>query len=138
MNKKAILGILVGLDLLLAIVFAATLFQASEAMTWAFYEKKSIRPDDILSYMDRENYGVVAILARSGRVGEKVSAEDEDLYLLGEYADLLFWQKIQETEGNQTAASECTARLAEIRKSLGGYEVLFDKMDQSIVDAVRE
>ena len=107
-------------------------------MTWAFYEKKEMKPDSLLSYMNWENYGDVAIMSRFGRVGEKVKEEDEDLYLLGEYADLLFWKKIQEADGNHEAALEYAARQSEIRKMLAGYEVVFEKMDQSIENAVRE
>lgn len=138
MNKKTVLKIFVVLDVILAIVFVITLFQASEKLTWAFYESKSIMPNSMLNYMDWENYGDVGVMSRSGRVGNKINAEDQDLYLLGEYADLLFWEKIQKADGNHETAAEYDARQKEIRKMLAGYEVVFDKMDQSIASAVRE
>lgn len=138
MNKKVILCVMMVLNVVLGIVFFGKLVDASRELTWAYFEQGEIRPSTILSNLDQERYGDVAVLARSGRVGGEVKDEHRDLYLLGEYADLLFLEKTFAAKGDDEAAKRCADRRAEIRSEIAEYGVVLDKMDDSIVNAVRE
>ena len=136
MSKKIVLLVMVVLDVLVAIFFFIQLINASKELTFAYVERDDIRPSSILSYLDWESYGVVGVLARSGRVGDSVKEEDQDLYLLGEYADLFYWEKIYAADGNEGSASKCAERRGEIRNLITEYGTILDKMDQSVEAAV--
>ena len=136
MNKKSILGVLIVLDILLAVVFFVKLIAASEELAWVYFEKGSMATSDILEYLDWESYGEVAVMSRSGRVGAKVKDENLDLYLLGEYADMLYQGKIFEAKGDDEAAGRCAARCADIRAAIPEYVTVFDKMDRGIENAI--
>ncbi len=136
MSKKAITWVIVGIDVLLAFFFFHKLIEASEELVRAYYDRGELRASSILSYLDSENYGIAAVLARPGRVGNEANEEDEDLYLLGEYADLLYWEKLYAADGKEEAAKRCSDRRAEIRKLIAEYGAVLDKMDQSIEKAV--
>lgn len=138
MNKIPIFYVIVALDIFLGIVFLAELLDASRELAWTYYEKPGIRPDTILSNLDQERYGDVAVLARSGRVGAEVKDEHRDLYLMGEYADLLFMERTFAAKGDEEAAKRCADRRAEIRSIISEYGAVLDKMDASIEDAVKE
>lgn len=136
MNKKNILGVLIVLDILLAMVFFVKLIAASEELAWVYYEKGSMVSSDILKYLDWESYGEVAVMTRAGRVGAKVKDENLDLYLLGEYADMLYQGKIFEAKGDEEAAKRCAGRCTDIRAAIPEYVTVFEKMDQSIENAI--
>ena len=138
MSKKIALVIIIVLDVLVAIFFFVQLINASRKLTFAYVERGDIRPSSILSYLDWESYGVAGVLARPGRVGESVKEEDQDLYLLGEYADLLYWEKIFAADGNEGSASKCVERRKEIRNLITEYGTLLDKMDQSVENAIKK
>jgi hypothetical protein len=134
-SKKIILGILIVLDVILGLVLFAKIGNATEEIAWT-YERESIGPSTVLKYLDWESYGDVAALARTGRIGAKVKDEDRDLYLLGEYADMLFQEKIFTAKGDADAAKRCAERCADIRATMPGYAVVLDKMDWSIENAI--
>ncbi|MCR5251581.1 MAG: hypothetical protein K6E50_13345 [Lachnospiraceae bacterium] len=132
MNRKGKLWIIILLDIVLGLVFFKALIGASEELSWVYIEKGGIRPDDILSYLDRKDYGTVAIMARSYRIGSKVRDEDEELYLMGEYADLLFYERIFAEDGQTEEAADFEKRRGEIRGVIPEYESVLDDMDQGI------
>lgn len=138
MSKKVILYILVVLDVLLGILFFVKLVGASKELAWAYYEREGIASEDILKYLDWESYGDVAVMSRSGRVGAEVKAEDQDLYLLGEYADMLFQEKTFESKGDTEAAKRCAGRRADIRATIPEYGIVLDKMDQCMENAIKK
>ena len=136
MSKKVITWIIVGIDVLLAFFFFHELIEVSEKLVWTYYDRGELKASSILSYLDSENYGIAAVLARPGRVGDETNEADEDLYLLGEYADLLYWEKLYAADGKEEAAKRCSDRRAEIRELIAEYGTVMDKMDQSIEKAV--
>lgn len=138
MNKKTILGILIVLNVLLGVVFLKKLGDASEELAWVYFERGNMASDSILKYLDWENYGDVAVMSRSVRVGAKVNDEDRDFYLLGEYADMLYQEKVFAAKGDADAAKRCAERCVDIRAALPKYAVVMDKMDQGIENAIRE
>ena len=135
MSKKIILGILIVFDIILGFVHLEKIGGAAEEIAW-IYERESIGPSDVLKYLDWESYGDVASMTRAARTGDKVKDENRDLYLLGEYADMLFQEKIFSAKGDTDAAKRCAERCAYIRATIPGYAVVLDKMDWSIENAI--
>ena len=138
MTKRVIVIISVIVNLILAAVFIITLTGAMEKLHFEYVEQDTIRPDSLRSYLDRENYGVVASLSHPIRGGAEVAEEYEDYYRLGEYADLMFLKEVFAKAGNEDTLAECEDRLAGIRKEMPDYGILFDKIDQSVEKAVME
>ena len=138
MKKTIILWITLTIDFVLAIVFCGRLVSAANELHWAYYEKKGIEPSSVLMYLDHQSYGVVATLSRDGRVGAEVKEEDRGLYLTGEYADLLYLEKIYTACGETEQAERCAKRRGEIREEIPEYKGILDKMDLSIKTAAGE
>ena len=136
MSKRIILGVLVGLDILLVLVFLVKLANVSEELAWVYYERDTMKPDSMLKYLDWESYGAVASMSRAGRIGAKVKDEDRDLYLLGEYADMLYQGKIFEAKGDDEAAKRCAERCVDIRAAIPEYVTVLEKMDRSMENAI--
>lgn len=138
MNKKIIFIISVIINIILALVLVFNLIAAADSLNFEYVEEDTIRPDSMRTYLDRENYGVVASLSRMIRGGEEPAEEDEDYYRLGEYADLLFMKEIFARSGNEDAVKYCEDRVGQIRGGMPEYGILFDKIDQSAKNAVKE
>ena len=138
MTKKTIYRITIIVNIILAIVFAVTLMGAIDNLKFEYVEQETIGPDNLRSYLDRENYGVAASLSHSIRGGAEVAKEYEDYYRLGEYADILFLKEVFAKAGNTDTLAECEKRLAVIRKEMPDYGILFDKIDKSAEKAVME
>ena len=138
MTKKTIYRITIIVNIILAIVFAVTLMGAIDNLKFEYVEQETIGPDNLRSYLDRENYGVAASLSHSIRGGAEVAKEYEDYYRLGEYADILFLKEVFAKAGNTDTLAECEKRLTVIRKEMPDYGILFDKIDKSAEKAVME
>jgi len=138
MIKKGILGISIVINLVLAYFLVAGVMDAKEKLEFEYVEQDTIRPDSLRLYLDRENYGVAASLARPIRGGAKIDEADRDYFMLGEYADLLFLKEIFKKSGNADTVTKCDQRLAEIRGTMPAYTVLFDKIDASMEHTIKE
>ena len=137
-NKNVIFIISVIVNIILAVLFLAAAAEAVRELKFSYVEEDTIRPDNIRSYLERENYGVAASLSHPIRGGAEVAAEDRDYYMLGEYADLLFLREIFAEAGNTETEHAFNERLDEIRSEMPDYGSLFDKIDLSAENAVRE
>ena len=138
MNKKMIFTILLVVDVILAVVLIINLAGVSEELSRTYYGKDASTASSLLMYLDRENYGTVAVLARSYRVGAEVDEADEDLYRLGEYGELSFLERINAGSGEDELVRDYEKRRAEIRDAIPGYKAVLDKMDLSIDKAIME
>ena len=108
----------------------------SEKLSWDYYESDDVKTSSVLDYLEWEDFGTAAMLSRSYRIGAEVDEADEDLFKLGEYADMLFYGKIYEESGMQQRAQDCDARRSDIRKDMADYAALLDKMDDSLENAI--
>ncbi len=138
MNKRSILVASIVINIILAVVLVLCLFAAGDSLNFEYVEQQTIRPDSMRAYLDRENYGTVASLAHLIRGGEEPAEEVEDYYRLGEYADLLFMKEIFARSGNEDTLKYCEDRVAQIRSGMPEYGILFDKIDLSVKNAVKE
>lgn len=135
-KKKLIFLIVLAADIVLGIVFVSKLMAASEELSWAYYESDDVNTSSVLNYLEWEEFGTAAILARSYRIRAKVDEADEELFKLGEYAEMLFYGKIYEASGMQQRAQDCDGRRSEIRKDMAEYAGVLDKMDDSLEKAI--
>ncbi|MBP5608409.1 MAG: hypothetical protein J6X66_09120 [Lachnospiraceae bacterium] len=138
MIKKVVFIISIAVNIVLAIVLAITLIGAMDELKFEYVEQDTITPDTLRSNLERENYGVVASLSRPIRGGAEVAEGDEDYYRLGEYAELLFLKEVFDKAGNTDTVNGFEERISEIRKKMPEYGVVFDKIDYSLENAVRE
>ena len=135
-KKKLIFLILLAADIVLGVIFASKLMKASEKLSWAYYESDDVNTSSVLDYLEWEDFGTAAMLSRSYRIGAEVDEADEELFKLGEYADMLFYGKIYEESGMQQRAQDCDGRRSEIRKDMADYAAVLDKMDDSLENAI--
>ncbi len=84
MSKKAVLFISIVVNVILGIAFLGLAAGAIEELKFNYVEKDTITPDSIRSYLEHENYGVAASLARSIRGGAEIDEDYTDYYMLGE------------------------------------------------------
>lgn len=138
MSKKIILRISIAVNIILGIFFVMQFKDALEKLKFNYVEKDAMHADSIRDYLDREDYGTAAHLARPVRGGEEVATEDKDFYLLGEYTELLFFKEVFAKSGNDKTKAEFEERLADIRKEIPEYNSVFDKIDLSVKKAVKE
>jgi hypothetical protein len=138
MTKKVIFGISIAVNIILAIVFFATLPGVMHNLRFEYVEEKMIGPDSIRNNLDRENYGTAAHLSRPIRGGAKIAPEDEDYYRLGEYAELLFLKEVFTAAGNTDTVNTCEEKISRTREEMSEYGVVLDKIDESAANAVRE
>ncbi len=136
--KKIIMIVMVIVNVILGIVLLINVIGAYDKLKFEYVEEGTIGPENLRSYLDRENYGVVAGLASPIRGGAEVDAADEDYYRLGEYAELLFLKEIFAKAGNTDTYAACEERLGEIREGMSDYGVIFDKIDLSVENAIVE
>ena len=136
MSKKLVFIISIIVNIILALVFVAAAAGAAEELKFNYVEEDTITPDNIRSNLERENYGVAAVLSHPIRGGAKVEYEYMDYYMLGEYADLLFLKKVFEEAGNSQTVKNCDQRLNEIQNKMKGYGSIFDKMEWSAQNAI--
>ena len=136
MNKKTVFWISVVVNIILALVLIVLLAKAGGELKFNYVEEDTIAPDTIRSNLERENYGVAAVVAHPIRGGADIADEYMDYYMLGEYADLLFIKEIYVKSGNTQTVAECDKRLEEIRSSMPDYGSLFDKIDYSEKNAI--
>lgn len=137
-TKTRILIIANIINLILAILFFVAASSAVDELTFAYVEKDTIRPDSLRSYLERENYGVVANLSHPIRGGYEPAEEDLDYFLLGEYADMLFLKEIYAETGKTQTAQDCENRAAQIRAQIPEYAPIFDKIDLSAENSIPE
>ena len=138
MNKKIVLGISVAVNIILAVIFALAAAQAHSEIEFNYVEEDTITPDVIRSNLERENYGVAAVYSRPIRGGAVIADEYTDYYKLGEYADLLFLKEVYSEAGNTGTADDCVKRLDEIRSGMPDYGSIFDRIEWSAKNAIRE
>ena len=135
-KKKLVFLILLAADIVLGVIFVSKLMAASEKLSWAYYESDDVKTSSVLDYLEWEDFGTAAMLSRSYRIGAEVDEADEELFKLGEYADMLFYGKIYEESGMQQRAQDCDGRRSEIRKDMADYAAVLDKMDDSLENAI--
>lgn len=138
MNKKAIFIISIAVNILLGLMFITMLPGALSSLQFEYVEQETIRPDSIRNYLEREDYGIAASLSRPIRGGADIAKENEDYYRLGEYAELMFLKEVFAKAGNTDTVRSCEDRISAIRNEMSEYEVILDKIDQSVTNAVRE
>ncbi len=138
MSKKIILRISIVVNIILGIFFLMQFKDALEELKFNYEEIDSLHADSVRDYLDREDYGEAAKLARSIRGGKKVAQEDKDFYLLGEYTELLFLKEVFARAGNDKTKDEFEERCADIREKIPDYNAVFDKIDLSVKKAVKE
>ena len=137
MIKKVILIVSIVINIILADAFLIITVNAVNELNFAYVEEETIRPDSLRKYLEWENYGTAACLARPVRAGAEIDEEYADYYRLGEYTDLLFLKELFDRAGNTDTVSKCENRIEEIREEMPEYATIFDKMDQSAKDAVK-
>ena len=135
MNKKTVLAISIVVNIILALVFILAASRAAGELEFNYVEEETITPETISANLERENYGVAAMLSHPIRGGADIADEYRDQYMLGEYADLLFLKEIFKEAGNEDMASECEKQLADIRSQMPDHGSLLDKMDWSAQNA---
>lgn len=135
MNKKTVLVISIIVNIILALVFILAAAREAEELKFNYVEEETITPDTISSNLERENYGVAAVLSHPIRGGADIADKYRDQYVLGEYADLLFLKEIFKEAGNEEMAGECEKQLAGIREQMPENASLLDKMDWSAKNA---
>ncbi len=138
MSKKIVLFISIVVNVILGIAFLALVSGAVEELKFNYVEIDTLTPDSIRKYLERENYGVAASLARPIRGGAEIDEEYMDYYMLGEYADLLFMKEVYAEAGNTQTVESCDKRLDEIRTKMPDYGSLFDKIELSAQNALAE
>lgn len=90
----------------------------------------------ILKYLEREDYGTAGITSRQMRLGEKIDEPMQEFYMVGSYANLMFWEKIYAESGSEFTAENCRRQCEEIQNSLPEYENVFRKIDDTLEKAV--
>ena len=135
MSNK-IFGLSVIINIILAIAIIALASDTYNKMQFSLVREKSMGPEVIMSGLDRENYGVVARFARPIRGEAEIYDKDKDLYMIGEYADVLFNKEIFENSGDTDSCKAMADRAARIRSEMPDYSVIFDKIDYSVEHAV--
>ncbi len=136
MNKKIIFGISIVINIILVFVIVFLLTEAYHALQFEYVTHDSIAAETIREYLERENYGVAASLSHPIRGGAEVSDVDLDFYMLGEYADLLFLKEVFDKSGDSGTAGAFEDRISEIHSQMPDFDVIFDKIDYSIENAV--
>lgn len=138
MIKKVLFYVFLAVDIILGILFIKNIVGASRELVWVNSEKDSIQTSGVLEYLDWEDYGTAGVLARSYRVGAKVREDDENIYRLGEYADLLFLSRIHEEDPDDDTAGKIKDRMDSIRAKMSDYAPVFDEMDLSLENTLKE
>ncbi len=136
--KSKIYAVTIVVNIILGIILIITLPGAISELQSEYSEPEAAWPDTVRMYLEHENYGVAACLARPIRGGAEITGEEADYYRLGEYADLLFLKEVFVKEGNMGSAELFGNRIDKIRKEMPEYTVIFDKIDQSERNAVGE
>ncbi|MBO7515440.1 MAG: hypothetical protein J6T47_07455, partial [Lachnospiraceae bacterium] len=111
---------------------------AADELKFAYVERDTITPRDLQMYLDMENYGTAASLARSIRAGAEVEKEDADYYYLGEYAEVLFLKALFEESGNTASVNACEKRMKEIEENMPEYSGILEKIRWSVDQALGE
>ncbi len=135
MTKKVIFGISVAVNIILALVLIALIPGAVSELHFEYVEQETIRPDTVREYLEWENYGTVAALARPVRGGAEVGSEYEADFRVGEYAELKFLHEIYSGAGRTDTARACEERMSVLRGELFGYGDVLDEIDKSVADA---
>ena len=136
MSKKMVFSISIFVNIVLAIVFFALLFDAAGELKFEYVEQETIRPDTLRKELERERYGSAAWLSRPIRGGAVVAPEYEDYYRLGAYTDLLFMKEVFDRAGHTDTVTDCEKKLIQIREEMPDYGALLDKIEQSTAKAV--
>ncbi len=135
MTKKVIFGISVAVNIILALVLIALIPGAVSELHFEYVEQETIRPDTVREYLEWENYGTVAALARPVRGGAEVDPEYEADFRVGEYAELKFLHEIYAGAGRTDTARACEEGMSVLRGELSGYGDVLDEIDKSVADA---
>ena len=135
MNKDKFLGISVVINILLVIILMGLIVSTVDKLRFSYIRESSIGTDVLISSLDMENYGVMARFSHPIRGGADIPSDDKDLYMIGEYADIIFLKNVYEKTGDTGTCDSMEKRAAEIRSELPDYAVIFDKIDQSIEKA---
>ena len=123
-------------DIILGIVFVSLLISTLSNLSKSEVVQKDATRDYILDYIEREDYGTAGIESRKMRLGEKIDEPMQEFYMVGSYADLMFWERIYAKSGSEAAAEDCRLRCEEIRNSLPEYGNVFEKIGDTLEKAV--
>ncbi len=138
MNRKIIFRSLTAVNIILGIWLIISVIGAVNELNLQYVEADSHTPRSLVMYLEREEYGVAAGLARPVRGGELITGENEDYYRIGEYAELSFLKEIYVKKGATETVAIYENRLASLRDRLPEYASIFDKIDTSVINSIKE
>ena len=138
MTKKILLAVSIVVNLVLAVFLVINIMGAADKLKFAYVERDTITPRDLRMYLDMQNYGTAASLARQIRIGAEVEKEDADYYYLGEYAEVLFLKALFEESGNTESVNACEKRMKEIEENMPEYSGILEKIRWSVDQALGE
>ncbi|HAG14011.1 MAG TPA: hypothetical protein DCG49_09145 [Ruminococcus sp.] len=122
-------------DLILGITFVVLVISTLSNLSKSEIVQKEGTDEYIVKYLEREDYGNAAMSSRQMRLGEEIDAPMQEFYMVGSYADLMFWEKIYAESGSESTAEDCRKQCDEIRDSLSEYENVFEKIDHTLENA---
>ena len=119
-------------DIILGIIFIGLLISTLSNISKSEVVRKKGTNDYILDSIERDDYGTAGIMSRKMRLGEEIDEPMQEFYMVGSYADLMFWEKIYAEGGNESTAEDCRRQCEEIRNTLPEYEKVFEKIDDTL------
>ena len=124
------------MDIVLGIAFVVLLLTTLSNISKSKFFRNEGTREYILKEIEREDYGAAGIESRAMRRGANIDEPMQEFYMVGSYADLMFWERIYAESGSEAAAEECRLRCEEIRNSLPEYGNVFEKIDDRLETAV--
>ena len=125
-------------DIILGIVFISLLISTLSNISRSEVVQKDGTSEYILDHIEREDYGTAGIESRKMRLGEKIDEPMQEFYMVGSYADLMFWEKIYAESGSELTAEDLRKQYEEIKDTLPEYNNVFEKIDDTLEKAVEK
>ena len=124
------------IDIILGIVFISLLISTLSNLSKSQVIQNKGTSEYIIKYIEREDYGTAGIVSRAMRLGTEVDEPMQEFYMVGSYADLMFWEKIYAESGSDHTAEDCRKQYEEIKNTLPEYKKVFEKIDDTLEKAV--
>ena len=122
-------------DIILGIAFVSLLVTTVSNLSKSEIFQKKGTSDYILKYIEREDYGAAAKMSGRSRLWEQIDEPLKEFYMVGSYADLMFWEKIYAESGRGSTAEDYRKQCEEIKNLLPEYENVFEKIDNTVEKA---
>ena len=122
-------------DLVLGMAFILLAFSTLSNLSKSQIIQKKATSDYVLDELEREDYGSAGMISRRRPLGAKIDEPMQEFYMVGSYADLMFWEKIYAESGSELTAMDCRQQCEKIKNALPEYEKVYKKIDDTLEKA---